>query len=88
MPVATDIAFALAILAIFGRGLLPAARTFLMALAVADGLSGIVVIALFFSTEFNLLWLGISIATVAASGLLIKYHVIRWWILWPLGILA
>ncbi|MFC2609479.1 MAG: Na+/H+ antiporter NhaA [Peptidiphaga gingivicola] len=88
VPVATDIAFALAILAIFGRGLPPAARTFLMTLAVADDLGGIVVIALFFSTELNLLWLGASIATVAVFGLLIKYRVIRWWILWPLGILA
>ena len=88
VPVATDIAFALAILAIFGRGLPPAARTFLMTLAVADDLGGIVVIALFFSTELNLLWLGASIATVAVFGLLIKYRVIRWWILWPLGLLA
>ena len=88
VPVATDIAFALAILAIFGRGLPPAARTFLMTLAVADDLGGIVVIAAFFSTELNLLWLGASIATVAVFGLLIKYRVIRWWILWPLGLLA
>ena len=49
VPVATDIAFALAILAIFGRGLPPAARTFLMTLAVADDLGGIIVIAIFYS---------------------------------------
>lgn len=88
VPVATDIAFALAILAIFGRGLPPAARTFLMTLAVADDLGGIIVIALFFSTGIDFLWLGIAIAIVAVFGVLIKYRITHWWLLWPLGILA
>lgn len=48
VPVATDIAFALAVLGVFGKGFPPAVRTFLMTLAVVDDLLGIVIIAIFF----------------------------------------
>ena len=49
VPTATDIAFAVALLSIFGRGLPPAARTFLLTLAVVDDLLAIIVIAVFYS---------------------------------------
>ncbi|MCF2706735.1 Na+/H+ antiporter NhaA [Arcanobacterium haemolyticum] len=88
VPVATDIAFALAVLAIFGKGLPPAARAFLMALAVADDLGGILVIGIFFSNGINFLWLLASLASVAVFGVLVHKRIIRWWLLWPLGILA
>ena len=88
IPVATDIAFALAVLSIFGKGLPPAARTFLMTLAVADDLGGIVIIGIFFSNGINILWLLASIATVAVFGLLVQRRITHWWLLWPLGILA
>ncbi len=88
VPVATDIAFALAILSIFGKGLPPAARTFLMALAVADDLGGIIVIGIFFSTGINFLWFAAALATVAIFGVLVQRRHIWWWALWPLGIFA
>jgi len=88
IPVATDIAFALAVLSIFGRGLPPAARTFLMMLAVADDLGGIIVIAVFFSSGISFLWLAISLAIVAIFGVLVQKRITRWWLLWPLAILA
>ena len=88
VPVATDIAFALAILAIFGRGLPPAARTFLMTLAVADDLGGIIVIAVFFAGGVNFGWLGGAIALVAAFGFLTAKRITHWWFLWPLAVLA
>ncbi|MFT0846248.1 Na+/H+ antiporter NhaA [Actinomycetaceae bacterium L2_0104] len=88
IPVATDIAFALAVLSIFGKGLPAAARTFLMTLAVADDLGGIIVIAIFFSSGIDFLWLAISIACILLFGFLTKKRIIKWWLLWPVGILA
>ncbi|GAE77319.1 Na+/H+ antiporter NhaA type [Cutibacterium acnes JCM 18918] len=49
IPMATDIAFALAVLAIVGAGLPQAVRAFLLTLAIADDLGSIIVIAVFFS---------------------------------------
>ena len=88
VPVATDIAFALAILAIFGRGLPPAARTFLMTLAVADDLGGIIVIAIFFSSGINFLMLALALVIVSVFGVLVTKRITHWWLLWPLGVLA
>lgn len=54
IPTATDIAFALGVFAIFGRGLPPALRIFLLALAIIDDIVGIVFIAVVFTTGINL----------------------------------
>lgn len=88
VPVATDIAFALAVLSIFGTGLPPAARTFLMTLAVADDLLGILIIAIFFSSGINFLWLGAALVCIAVFGVLVNKRITHWWLLWPLAILA
>jgi NhaA family Na+:H+ antiporter len=65
IPTATDIAFALGILAIFGRGLPTSARIFLLALAIFDDLVAITIIAIFFTEDAQPVWL---IATVAIAG--------------------
>lgn len=88
VPVATDIAFALAVLGVFGKGFPPAVRTFLMTLAVVDDLLGIVIIAIFFSDGLDFIFLATALAIVAIFGLLVQRRIIRWYILWPLGILA
>jgi NhaA family Na+:H+ antiporter len=66
IPVATDIAFAVAVLSAFGRALPSALRAFLLTLAVADDLLGIVVIALFYSEGISLGWLAGALAAAAA----------------------
>ncbi len=57
-PVATDIAFALAALAVAGRGAPAALRTFLLALAVVDDLGAVVLIAVLFTRELDYAALG------------------------------
>ncbi len=49
IPAATDIAFALAILQIFGRGLSPSLKVLLLAIAIFDDLGAILIIAIFYS---------------------------------------
>ena len=63
IPMATDIAFALAILAVVGRRLPVALRAFLLTLAVVDDLGAITVIAIFYSEKFSLPWFVAAVAT-------------------------
>jgi NhaA family Na+:H+ antiporter len=64
IPTATDIAFALGLIALVGRGLPPRIRVFLLALAVLDDLIAIVIIAVFFSHGLNVLALGLAVLAV------------------------
>ena len=72
VPTATDIAFALAVLALVGRGLPGAARVFLLTLAVVDDLLAIVVIAVFYADETHLTWLLAAALAVAAFALVVR----------------
>jgi len=69
IPMATDIAFALAVLAVLGRGLPSGVRTFLLTLAIVDDLGAILVIALFYSAGLSLEWIAVSALLLALFAL-------------------
>lgn len=66
IPMATDIVFAMAALAAVGARAPPSLRAFLLALAVVDDLGAVILIALLFSDELDLLMIGGSVAVIAA----------------------
>jgi NhaA family Na+:H+ antiporter len=86
IPTATDIAFALAVLAVVGRFLPTALRTFLLTLAVVDDLIAIVIIALFYTDHLSPLPLLAALAPLALFTLLVQRRVRSWWLLLPLAV--
>ncbi|GAB2490218.1 Na+/H+ antiporter NhaA [Promicromonospora xylanilytica] len=88
IPTATDIAFAVGVLAIFGRGLPTAIRTFLLTLAVVDDLLAIVVIAVFYTSEIHWLALLGTLVCVALFAWHVRSRSPRWFVLLPLAVVA
>ncbi|UZJ24006.1 Na+/H+ antiporter NhaA [Rhodococcus antarcticus] len=85
IPTATDIAFALAVLAVISTNLPTALRTFLLTLAVVDDLFAITIIALFFTAELSVLPLLAAMVPLALFGFLVQKRVRSWWLLLPLA---
>jgi NhaA family Na+:H+ antiporter len=86
IPTATDIAFALAVLAVVGRHLPSALRTFLLTLAVVDDLLAITVIALFYTTSLSALALLLAVVPLGLFALLVHRGIRAWWLLLPLAV--
>lgn len=70
IPTATDIAFALGVLAVFGKGLPTAVRVFLLALAILDDIIGIIFIAVLFAHDLNWICLVLAVVGVVVFGFL------------------
>src|SRR6478735_312773 len=85
VPMATDIAFALAVLAVAGSKLPDALRAFLLTLAVVDDLGAIVVIAIFYTDHLQFSWLLAGVAGMAVYALLQHRRVQSAWIYLPLA---
>src|SRR5690348_8406815 len=88
VPIATDIAFALAVLAVLSTHLPTALRTFLLTLAVVDDLLAITVIAVFYTDHLAVGPLALALIPIALFGLAVQRGIDRWWVLVPLAVAA
>jgi Na+:H+ antiporter, NhaA family len=84
VPIATDIAFALAVLAIAGSGLPAGLRVFLLTLAIVDDLGAILLIAFVFTAKLSAPALIGSIAAIAIYAALQQIRFQGWWLYLPL----
>ncbi|MCV7201953.1 Na+/H+ antiporter NhaA [Mycolicibacterium peregrinum] len=88
VPIATDIAFALAVLAVVSTHLPAALRIFLLTLAVVDDLLAIAVIAFFFTDHVALGPLAAALIPIALYAFAVQRGARQWWILMPPAIVA
>ncbi|KDQ68076.1 Na+/H+ antiporter NhaA [Streptomyces halstedii] len=86
VPTATDIAFALAVLAVIGTSLPSALRAFLLTLAVVDDLFAILIIAVFFTDSLDFLALGGAVAGLVVFYVLLRAGVRGWYVYVPLAL--
>ena len=88
IPMATDIAFALAILAVAAPGRPSSLRAFLLTLAIVDDLGAILVIATVFTEHIALLWLLGGLAVAVAWWVLQRRRIRGWYLYVPLAVIC
>jgi Na+:H+ antiporter, NhaA family len=88
IPTATDIAFALAVLAVISTHLPTGLRTFLLTLAVVDDLLAVTIIAIFYTRELHLWALAAALVPILLFGVLVQRRVTTPWLLVPLAVVA
>jgi NhaA family Na+:H+ antiporter len=86
IPTATDIAFALAVLAVISTHLPPTLRTFLLTLAVVDDLLAIVLIAAIYTTDLHVMPLLLALIPLTLFTVLVQRRIRSWWLLLPLAV--
>ena len=88
IPVATDIAFALGVLALAGTMLPSGVRVLLLAIAVIDDLLAITLIAVLFTAGLAPLWLAGGLVAAAVYWLAFRHRFDRAWMLWALALVV
>ncbi len=86
IPVATDIAFALGVLSLLGNRVPIQLKVFLLTLAVADDVGGILIIAVFYAEKVSLLWLLGGAATIGVIIAMQRNGVRLIWAYLPVGV--
>ena len=86
VPIATDIAFALAVLAVLSTHLPTALRTFLLTLAVVDDLLAITIIAVFYTDHLAPGPLALALIPGGLFAVAVQRGVQQWWVLVPLAV--
>jgi NhaA family Na+:H+ antiporter len=86
IPTATDIAFAVAVLAVISTHLPNALRTFLLTLAVVDDLLAITVIAVFYTSHLDPMLLLLAMVPLGLFAVAVQRRIRAWWILLPLAV--
>ncbi len=79
IPAATDIAFALGVLALVGKRAPPSLRLFLLTVAIVDDLGAVAIIALFYTSTIKLIWLGLAAMVLIALAALNRLGENRGW---------
>ncbi|ABC89405.1 Na+/H+ antiporter protein [Rhizobium etli CFN 42] len=79
IPTATDIAFALGVISLFGPRVPASLKIFLAALAIIDDLGAVVIIALFYTSDLNLLALAAAAAVLAALYGMNRARILKLW---------
>lgn len=77
IPMATDIAFAIGVLALLGRRIPSALRLFLLTLAIVDDVGAIIVIALFYGSGFDFLMFGLAIVLATMTVILHRKNLLN-----------
>jgi NhaA family Na+:H+ antiporter len=77
VPIATDTAFAIALIVLLGDRVPIQLRVFLTAAVIVDDLAAIVVVAIFYSTHISIPFIGLSVAVVAALVMINRWNVYR-----------
>ncbi|WP_134662043.1 MULTISPECIES: Na+/H+ antiporter NhaA [unclassified Amycolatopsis] len=88
IPVATDIAFALGVLALTASNLPSSARVFLLSLAVVDDLGAILVIAILFTSSFNLIAAAVAVVALGLYAFLQHKRVRTPWLYVPIALIT
>ncbi len=85
IPMATDIAFSLAILSLLGNRVPASLKILLTALAIIDDLGAIIIIALFYSTDFSFTYFGLAVLIFAIMIILNRAKFYKIWVYLILG---
>lgn len=88
VPMATDIAFAIGVLALFGSRVSSSLKIFLLSLAIVDDIGAIVVIALFYTETLAVGWLGLAVLLLGVTWILRARRIVATPIYLILGLLV